>query len=229
MVVYLIENQVNGKLYVGKTIKTLKHRWGAHKVDSRRGSANPLHCAMRKYGIDSFTISMITKCSTKEEMDATEKRLIIALSTHTSTGRGYNATWGGDGMESGEKHPLFGVPVPLERRQKMSRAQKGANNASSKAAGPNHWNRGLIRSEETREKIKAKRALQTKTRRGVPVSAETRKHLSEVQKRIMSDPKERKRVSEQTKVGMRRPEVRAKLHGPRKAMLGTGQREMFPW
>ena len=36
-VVYLITNNVNGKVYVGKTVHTLKERWRTHLYWAKRG------------------------------------------------------------------------------------------------------------------------------------------------------------------------------------------------
>ena len=97
---------------------------------------------------------------------------------------------------------------------------------------PGILNRGLVRSEETRAKIRAARKFQKNTRKGIPHSPEVRAKLSKIQKVIMSKPEERKRVSEQTKAAMRRPEVVQKLklgYARRKASMGNGRQEKFLW
>lgn len=69
--VYLIENQVNGKKYVGKTYLTIEQRWLMHKKDSYRKAYEnrPLYNAMRKYGIKNFSISLIEECENIEERE----------------------------------------------------------------------------------------------------------------------------------------------------------------
>lgn len=159
-IVYLIENLVNGKKYVGKTTLSLKRRWISHKADARRGSRHPIHRAIRWYSPQNFFIKIIARCNSPEELNATERKFIAELETHTSRGKGYNATWGGDGCGSGEEHPSFGKPVPEERRKKISEGHKRIVHPSHKQRGLFHWNRGLVRSKETRGKIREKRALQ---------------------------------------------------------------------
>lgn len=160
MIVYLIENTANKKSYVGKTIKTMCARWRQHKNDARRGSKLPFHAAIRKYGVQAFDIKLVTHCLSKDEMNTVERNYIEVFETHISKGKGYNATWGGDGTEGGEKHPNFGRKAPMEERLKISKSRQGQKNPSYKARGLFHWNRGLVRSTETRKKISEKRALQ---------------------------------------------------------------------
>jgi len=135
-----------------------------HKGDAHRGSRTAFHAAIRKYGADSFSITILGEYSPKKASKE-EKKNIVSLSSRVSTGKGYNITWGGDGMLPGDKHPQFGKHLSAETKKKISDIQKGKKNASYRAKGKNHWNRGLVRSEETREKIRKKRALQDMSNR----------------------------------------------------------------
>lgn len=47
MLVYLVRNLVNGKVYVGKTTRTLAHRWCNHKSLARRDGTAFLQTAIR--------------------------------------------------------------------------------------------------------------------------------------------------------------------------------------
>ena len=38
MIIYKIENKVNGKIYIGQTIGTLEHRLSQHKSNSKKKS-----------------------------------------------------------------------------------------------------------------------------------------------------------------------------------------------
>jgi hypothetical protein len=80
-----------------------------------------------------------------------------------------NLTDGGEGhrglirsQSAIEKHrqKMLGHVCKEETRAKISAAQTGTNNPSYKVKGENHWNRGLARSENTREKIRTSRAKQ---------------------------------------------------------------------
>lgn len=53
---YLIENTVNDKVYIGIT-KDIPRRWRSHKHTYKKDKSNAhLYNAMRKYGLDKFTI-----------------------------------------------------------------------------------------------------------------------------------------------------------------------------
>ena len=91
--VYLIENKVNNKKYVGKTYLSVEERWKQHCKDAvrTRMEHRPLYEAIRKYGIDNFTISELEYC------DNCEEREKYWIAHYNSYHEGYNATLGGDG------------------------------------------------------------------------------------------------------------------------------------
>jgi group I intron endonuclease len=173
MIVYCIRNRANGKVYIGKTIKSLRHRWTQHQIDARRKAQLPLHRAIRKYGANGFSVTVLKTCVSLEELNQEEKKFILSWKSHVSLG-GYNATWGGDGTEPGEKSPAFGTHRTPEIRLLLSECKKGDKNPSHAAMGEKHWNRGLIRSEETRAKIREKRILQVTTFKGMHHTEETK-------------------------------------------------------
>lgn len=100
-VVYLIQNLVNGKKYVGQTIKTVKERFNEHSWENTIISK-----AIRKHGKENFRYGVIKSCASKEEMDYWEKFFIAALKTKSPLG--YNLTDGGEGV--------VGLNVGLVRR-----------------------------------------------------------------------------------------------------------------
>lgn len=91
--IYQITNKINGKIYIGKTERTVSERWAEHCRDYLKESleVRPLYRAMRKYGISNFVIDTI------EETDIPEERERYWIETKRSFKEGYNATLGGDG------------------------------------------------------------------------------------------------------------------------------------
>ena len=68
-IIYKITNLINNKIYIGETIRNLNVRWNEHKSEAlggRHGYTYHLHNAMRKYGIDNFTIEIIDNCPDEE-------------------------------------------------------------------------------------------------------------------------------------------------------------------
>lgn len=62
--IYLIENLINNKKYVGQS-KNILARWSGHKCDSKTGDL-PLYRAMRKYGLENFKFTVLEECPISE-------------------------------------------------------------------------------------------------------------------------------------------------------------------
>ena len=92
--IYKIYNDINDKIYIGKTNYLLEKRFQEHIRDSRKNQENrPLYNAMNKYGAEHFKIEQIEECDI-QIVDEREKYWIEFLQTFKY---GYNATLGGDG------------------------------------------------------------------------------------------------------------------------------------
>ena len=93
--IYKIVNDINDKVYVGKTNFSIEKRFKEHCRDAfrKRNEKRPLYAAMRKYGIEHFQIELI------EETDNPEDREIYWINYFGSYSKGYNATKGGDGKQ----------------------------------------------------------------------------------------------------------------------------------
>lgn len=93
--IYKITNQINGKLYIGKTNRTIQERFKEHCRDylKRGNEKRPLYSAMKKYGIRNFSIESIEECALNEA----ETREKYWIEFYGSFKYGYNATLGGDG------------------------------------------------------------------------------------------------------------------------------------
>ena len=70
--IYQIINDINKKIYVGKTEFSIEKRFKEHCKDafSERNEKRPLYLAMQKYGVEHFHIELI------EETDILEEREI---------------------------------------------------------------------------------------------------------------------------------------------------------
>lgn len=93
--IYKITNDVNNKVYIGKTLLTIEKRFAQHVADSKRSrnEFRPLYAAMNKYGIEHFHIELIETVD-NNILDEREKYWI---QQYNSYHYGYNATYGGDG------------------------------------------------------------------------------------------------------------------------------------
>lgn len=61
-VIYKITNLVNGKIYIGETTRTLAIRWKQHLSRVKENRTEHLYLAMKKYGVDKFTVEEIETC-----------------------------------------------------------------------------------------------------------------------------------------------------------------------
>jgi predicted GIY-YIG superfamily endonuclease len=94
--IYKISNDINNKLYIGKTNNTIERRWKEHLLECKNIQHNkrPLYDAMNKHGAEHFKIEIIEECSS---IDASLRERYWINYYNTFNGYGYNATLGGDG------------------------------------------------------------------------------------------------------------------------------------
>lgn len=93
MIIYKITNKVDGKVYIGKTKRTLKTRWSQHCRDANSNiGCFKLQKAIKKYGAENFTIEQIDCAATKDEADAKE---VYWIRFYNATEIGYNTSPGG--------------------------------------------------------------------------------------------------------------------------------------
>jgi group I intron endonuclease len=92
MIVYVITNKVNGRQYVGQTIRSVEERWKQHCASN--SNCVLLRRAIKKYGKVRFTVKVLMQCDSLKQMNRKEMyyiRLFKSLSPN-----GYNLTSGGD-------------------------------------------------------------------------------------------------------------------------------------
>lgn len=97
--IYKITNKINGKIYIGQTIQSVKDRWYRHcgKSGISKAELNThFKRAILKYGKENFTIETIEVCDSTKLND----RERFYISYYDSYTNGYNSTIGGqDGLK----------------------------------------------------------------------------------------------------------------------------------
>lgn len=214
MIVYRITNKINGKVYIGKTVKPLTRRWQHHKRDARGESQVYFHRAIRKHGPESFIVEPVYVAKTEKELAAMETFFIVLHQSYKPE-NGYNGTLGGDGIglltdETRQRmrdaktpeirrrmsERMMGVPLSIEHCRRIGDSKRGEKNP--------HW--GKPRSEETRRRIgKAQlgkklspehREKIGKAHQGKALSEEHRLALSEAHKGLVFSDEHRKNLSQ---------------------------------
>ena len=95
--IYKITNDINDKVYIGKTLLNIEKRFLQHKNDSRRIrlETRPLYRAMKKYGCEHFYVELVEECPIQE----LSNREVYWIDFYNSYKNGYNATMGGEGKQ----------------------------------------------------------------------------------------------------------------------------------
>lgn len=158
--IYLITCAVDNKVYVGKTIRPIEIRWIQHKSSARRGENTYLYKAIRCHGVDNFSVQEIEEAYTDEFGSELEK-MFIRLYDSTNPEKGYNLTFGGDGMpatpETAKKisdtHKRLGTKPPGTRG--IPRTPEWRRNISKGHKGTPAWNKGKKLSSEHIAKLKS--------------------------------------------------------------------------
>ena len=94
--IYVVTNTVNGKVYVGKTVKPFDARWKNHKEQARCKSSFYFHNAIRKHGADAFTFEIVDMAFSEDALNEKECERIRRESS-AEKAFGYNLTLGGEG------------------------------------------------------------------------------------------------------------------------------------
>lgn len=165
--VYLILNQKNDSLYVGKARDPVE-RWRCHQGFAAKGDVKPLYSAIRKHGVSNFELQIIEECANDQIAYEKEREWISKFRLEGR--RLYNLNDGGDGSsghvmpESAKKaisDKLKGRILSEETKKKISLAKMG------------HAATCFGHSKETREKISI-------AHRGKRLSDETKEKLRQI-------------------------------------------------
>ncbi len=118
--IYIIKNNINGKCYVGQSVK-LRSRIKDHLRNIQNHKLDlPLYRAIWKYGWHNFTLELlesfipdpnITNKELIKKLDQLEIKYIAEYEAYT---KGYNCTIGGD-------YGVFGLKMTPEQRKKVSK------------------------------------------------------------------------------------------------------------
>jgi group I intron endonuclease len=163
MLIYKITNLVNGKIYIGQTIKTLDQRWKQHvcqvkyvKQKNNRKICRYLHTAISKYGINNFKIEMIDWTTNQTELNYKEWLLIHKFNSLAPNG--YNLRAGGDSRV-----------VSQDTKKLLSLKTAGKNNGMYGKKGSkkqkewlNKFNSERIVTQEMIENMKKAQQLRSK-------------------------------------------------------------------
>lgn len=123
--VYCIRNTINGKCYIGQSLK-LRRRIFKHITNFKTNLYDaPLYRAFGKYGLENFEVIVLdtfrdtSNPKLKETMDKLEKKYIKEYNSYGLTG--YNQTYGGDAG-------VLGLKMTDEQKAVISKNSKRTQN-----------------------------------------------------------------------------------------------------
>jgi len=217
-VIYLITNNLNGKVYVGQTIQRLGVRLWRHKNDGKPGIGK----AIQKYGWENFSAEILEICSI-DMIDLREKFWIKVYDCIAPNG--YNLTDGGNGRRV----------VSDETRKKLSESHlgkpaywKGKKFSEEHKANLSKSHKGKKMLDEQRAKISKslkgkmsgeKNPMYGKTphNKGQSMSDEQRLKISDTLKLKGIKPPSRKGETSPMKGRHHSAEARARMSATKKA------------
>ena len=207
MYLYILTNTARSpeKSYIGITSRAVNRRLLEHFSTARN---RPTHIAqaLKKYGRDAFTLTILGQAESWEELCAMEQAAIVQYNTFRP--HGYNLTLGGDGV--------FGAATNKGRT--YSEAERLARQVVWDAM------RGRVVSDDTRVKLSAK-ALEQFASQGNPMQG--RKHSAETKAKIAAKRRGRPGWNKGKKMGPLSDETKAKLSAIHKGQ--TAWNKGIPW
>ncbi len=203
MIVYKIQNKINGKLYIGITSHSIEKRIKGHLC----GNKSAISLALKKYGFINFEISLIDKAKNWKELCIKEKYWISYFNSMSPNG--YNLTEGGDGIVNPPKEfsikrsaSNIGRKLSEEHKRKIGEKSKGRRMSVDAIEKIKKANTG---KKHTLEQNMMHSLFMKGKNIGHPVSEETKRKISESKKG--------------DKNPARRPEVRAKMSEKNKGRI----------
>ena len=130
MYIYKITNKVNGKVYIGQSIRPIEQRFQRHINDAVNNILDTHFArAIRKYGKENFYIELVETCNNQTELNLREQYWIRK---YDSINNGYNETdatskCGGNTYMSKTENEM------KEISEKISKTKLGSKNPHSRS------------------------------------------------------------------------------------------------
>ena len=159
--IYMIKNKINGKIYIGQTIRPIETRFQQHQ--KRISKCRAIYNAIKKYGWNNFEKDWY-ECP-DEDLNFDEELLIREMGTLSPYG--YNLREGGGNCgkwseeskqklsesQRGDKHHMFGKTHSEETKRKNSESQIGKTLSDETKQKISEARLGKTLSDETKQKI----------------------------------------------------------------------------
>ena len=171
-IIYKITNLINGKIYIGQTVQSLKKRFEQHCGNKK----SVIGQTIKKYGKKNFYIETVEECETLDELN--EREIFLIAHYDCIAPKGYNLTEGGEGASHSEITRQKISMVNRKRFENLAERKKIAEK---------------LRGRKDSEEVKARKSAAQKKRYSEnPLACQKQ---SEGLKIRFSNPEERKKHS----------------------------------
>ena len=169
--IYIIKNLLNGKVYIGQT-NDAANRKANHFYNAKSGRG-PLYAAIRKYGRENFLFEVIEEC--EDNLCNAREEYWVGVYDSFNPASGYNLTSGGRqnfvvSEETKSKIGSFWRGRQQTEEHIAHRVESFKHNGKKKGQTPP--NKGLPMTDELRktisEKLKGRPANAGSFKKGVP-------------------------------------------------------------
>lgn len=194
-IIYMFINKISGKMYVGQTTNEAKrirrHLYAANHPNSTKNEGQPFVHALREYGIENFDYVVLERVSAenmaKLKMILDDKeRAYIEL--YDSVNKGYNVTKGGSGM--------LGYKLSDEAKMSISKNNLGRKLTDKHKKAIGESSKKMWANPEYRKHMSELMSGENNPMYGIRLCGSLNhsfgKHLSEEQKRKISEAKKGK-------------------------------------
>lgn len=142
MFIYMLLNKVNGKIYVGQTVRDVNKRLAQHRTVGARGARRfPITLAIHKYGWNAFDKFVLDTAKTQEELNGLEAYWIERYDCIAPNG--YNLASGGGQVGR----------MNEETKRKIGNASRGRRHSEESKALMATARIGAKHEEETKRKM----------------------------------------------------------------------------
>ena len=223
MIIYLYTNKVNGKQYIGQTIREFRIR---HQ-DHLRSNITYFDRALSKHGVENFEWEIIYEASDAEELN--EKEIYFIQKYNTLKPNGYNVTIGGNsfngyrhsdetknkissgiksfykenpGIYAGKENHNYGIKWSDEKKLKMSEIKNSFWDGNDEAKDKmSQIKKRFYKENPELLEIMSKRTKEWMskngaTRKGIKHTEESKRKMSEAQKGKKMSDESRAKISE---------------------------------
>lgn len=192
--IYMVENKINGKKYVGQTkCLDIETRWKQHRKCDKSSLGTCLFRAYNKYGISNFIFKILCICF---DNDTNTNEIYYIKKYNTIYPNGYNLQEGGNNRKhnpytieqirnslKGEKSKNFGKHLPIETREKISERLRGSKNPNYNKKMPEELKQ-KIRQTISSYSVEKRKEINNKISESLKLNKNKKVSVSKLSKKI---------------------------------------------